>query len=427
MPGHSLNLREHPRRGLALMASALLLILLLIPIFSFRSRLYSFDYSFSSSGSPAPFRAGSAEVRRGSLKKVLLLDGELRAVRSRTIYAGATDDTKIVYLPPEGTVVKAGERIVELDSSTVLTKIKENEEKIVAADNEIIKTSALHEAALRDMEVELSKLLLAYEQAKLKAKVPAEVVPRREYQDAQLALEKTRTEYENQLNKIAQKKKEQAAELHVKMIEKDKLKVQLDRAAANLNGMKIAAPADGMVIYNDHWNERRKIQIGDVVWGGFPIARLPDLTEMEVLAPVNEVDGPRLSVGSRAEIKLDSYPDTVITGQVKEISQTAVKASWMAKARIFRVIVSLDRTVTEIMKPGMSAQVSVVVSESPSQLLVPRSAVKFEGATTRVSRLEATESLREVAITIIAADALNYVVADNGALKEGDRILSRLN
>jgi hypothetical protein len=60
-------------------------------------------------------------------------------------------------------------------------------------------------------------------------------------------------------------------------------------------------------------------------------------------------------------------------------------------------------------------------------LLVPRSAVKFEGATTRVSRLEAAESLREVAITIIAADALNYVVADNGALKEGDRILSRLN
>jgi multidrug efflux pump subunit AcrA (membrane-fusion protein) len=117
----------------------------------------------------------------------------------------------------------------------------------------------------------------------------------------------------------------------------------------------------------------------------------------------------------------------VITGQVKEISQTAVKASWMAKARIFRVIISLDRTVTEIMKPGMSAQVAVVVSESPTQLLVPRSAVKFEGATTRVSRLEGAESLREVAITIIAADALNYVVADNGALKEGDRILSRLN
>src|SRR5262249_9957626 len=147
---------------------------------------------------------------------------------------------------------------------------------------------------------------------------------RREYQEAQLALEKSKTEYENHLNKIEQKKKEQSAELQVKTIERDKLKVQLEQARSDLNEMRITAPTSGMVLYNDHWNERRKVQIGDLIWGGFPIVLLPDLTEMEVLAQVNEVDGPKLSIGTRCEIKLDSYPDTVITGAVKEISQTAI-------------------------------------------------------------------------------------------------------
>lgn len=373
----------------------------------------------------APAATASIEVQRGSLKKTLLLDGELRAVRSRTIFSTTTDDAKIVYLPPEGTVVKAGERVAELDSSTILTKIKDSEERIVAAESEIVRTRAQHEAALRDLEVELSKLWLAHEQAKLKAKVPAEVVPRREYQEAQLTLEKARTEYENHLNKIEQKKKEQAAELQVKTIEKEKLQVQLDRARGNLDGMRIKAPTDGMIIYTDHWNERRKVQVGDVVWGGFPIVRLPDLTEMEVLAQVNEVDGPKLSIGNKAEVKLDSYPDTKITGEVKEISQTAIKASWMAKAKIFRVTIALDQTVMEIMKPGMSAHVAIVTSETAPQLLVPRAAVKFDGESAQVTRLETGDARRPIAVNVLAADAINFLVANNGALKAGDRVLAK--
>jgi HlyD family secretion protein len=356
---------------------------------------------------------------------MLLLDGELRAVRSRTIYSDSTEDAKIVFMPPEGTVVKAGERILEIDSSAVLTRIKDTEDRIVAAENEIVKTQSQQEGALRDLEVELSRLWLTFEQAKLKAKVPSEVLARREYQDAQLALEKARTEYENHLLKIEQKKKEQAAELQVKIIERDKLKVQYDRARANLNGMRILAPADGMVIYNEHWNERRKIQVGDVVWSGWPLIRLPDLSEMEVLAQVNEVDGPKLSVGSKAEIRLDSYPDARISGEVKDISQTATKAGWMSKAKVFRVTISLDRTKTDVMKPGMSAQIIVTINSTPSALILPRSAIRFEAETPLVERLESGDTRREVAVNILASDALHYAIADNGALKEGDRIFLR--
>jgi HlyD family secretion protein len=431
----SSGLREPANRRLALAISACLLLAMLAPIFLFRSRLApinrllgplkgSANGSAKNAGGPGASVA-EVEVKRGTVKTTLMLDGELRAVRSRTIYGSSTDEAKIVFMPPEGSVVKAGDLVVELDSTNILNSIKDTEEKIVAAENEVVRTRSQNESALRDLEIELSKLWLTYEQAKLKAKVPNEVVSRREFQETQLALEKAKTEYENHLNKIEQKKKEQAAELQVKTIEKEKLKVQLDRAKSNLEAMRIKAPTDGMVLYNDHWNERRKIQIGDVVWGGFPIVRLPDLTEMETLAQVNEVDGPRLSVGDKAEVKLDSYPDKVIAGEIKDISQTAVKASWMAKARIFRVTISLDKTLMEIMKPGMSAQVSVTVGESPPNLLLPRSSVMTDGDSAKVVRVETEGARREVSVTILAADGLSYLVADNGALKEGDRILSK--
>jgi HlyD family secretion protein len=427
MLGPSSNLREIASRRVALIASACLLLALLAPIFIYRFNSSLFSRLLASSNSAANNAGvGAIEVKRGSVKKVLLLDGELRAVRSRTIYGGSSwEDVKIVYMPPEGTVVKAGDLALELDSTNTLNKIKDTDEKIVAAENEIVKTQSQHESALRDLEVELSKLWLTYEQAKLKAKVPNEVVSRREFQEAQLALEKAKTEYENHLNKIEQKKKEQAAELQVKIIEKEKLKVQLDRARSELDGMRIKAPTDGMILYNDHWNERRKLQIGDLVWPGWPVEQLPDLTEMEVLAQVNEVDGPRLSVGARAEVKLDSYPDKVITGEIKDISQTAIKANRMAKAKIFRVTISLDQTLMEIMKPGMSALVSVTIGETQPALLVPRSTVKFDGESAKVARIEGADARREVAVTILAADWSNYLVAGNGALKEGDRILAK--
>jgi len=416
------------KRRAAILCSLLLLTLLVPASFVIRSNATNGNSSAIPEVNEADGGGATAvQVKRGNLRKILVLDGELRAVRSRTIFSTTSEEVKITYLPPEGSIVKAGERVVELDNTGILSRIKDTEERIVAAENDIVKTRSQHEAALRDMEVVLSTLWLAYEQAKLDVKVPSTVVPRRKYQENQLAFEKAKTEYDNQLAKIEQKKKEQAAELQVKVIEKDKQGVQLSQIKANLASMTLTAPADGMVIYGDHWMERRKIQVGDMVWGGFPLVRLPDLKDMEVLAQVNEVDGPRLSVGQKAVIRLDSYPDTQITGSVKEIAQTAIKASWMAKAKIFRVVIALDKTAEETMKPGMSAQITVEISDQADQLLVPRAAVQFEAGSPRVTRFEGEKNRRRVAVNVLSSDPIYYAIAENGALKENDWVLNRPN
>jgi len=347
----------------------------------------------------------------------------LRAVRFRLVYVSTPQEVKITYLAPEGSIVKPGDRLVELDSGTVSQTIKDLEEKIIAADNEILKTRSSHQSALRDMDIQLSRLWLALEQATIRARPAADLVPRRNYQENQLALAKAKTEYDNQLAKMGKTKEQQAAELQVKLIERKDLDGQLEEARRNLDGMNIRAPSEGMVIYNDSWSERRKVQVGDVVWAGLPVLQLPDLREMEIISQANEVDGPRISVGQRATIIIDSYQNIKISGAVREISQTAIKAGWMAKANVFRVVISLDSTPPGILKPGMSAQVALDIEGSDTQLLVPRQAVRFENGSAEVVRIESDRLRRPVAVTVLMSDPFNFAVAQNGALKEGDRIL----
>ena len=122
----STNLRELAGRRVALIASACLLLALLVPIFIYRFNPTSFSHILASSNSSSSNAGASAiGVKRGAIKKILLLDGELRAVRSRTIYGASSDEAKIVYMPPEGAVIKAGDLVVELDSTNIQTRIKD--------------------------------------------------------------------------------------------------------------------------------------------------------------------------------------------------------------------------------------------------------------------------------------------------------------
>ena len=365
----------------------------------------------------------TVNVETGTLEKKVLLDGDLQAVRARTLFSKASE-SKITYMPPEGTKVKTGDRLVEFDNSTVSNRILEIKQQIITAENQLVEIQSNHESGLRDLEASLSQYWLAFQQAKIDASVPINLVPRRDYQERQLLLEKTETEYNSHLAKIEKKKLEQQAELQAKNLEKEKLVVELQKLENELNELNLKAPTDGIVIYADHIFEPRKVQVGDVVWSGLPVINLPDLTELEILARVNEVDGPRLSIGQAAQVFLDSYPDIKINGKIKDISQTAAKAgtSRSDTTKIFKVIISLEKTLTDIMKPGMSAQVEVNLAENTPQILVPRSAVEFQNKQAQVFK-QVGEELQPIAINILASDFRFYAIADNGKLKQGDKLV----
>ena len=63
----------------------------------------------------------------------------------------------------------------------------------------------------------------------------------------------------------------------------------------------------------DFWREERKFQIGDTTWPGQTIASIPDLSLMEVLAWLPDVDDGRIAPGMHARCVLDTYPDAPAT------------------------------------------------------------------------------------------------------------------
>ncbi|MBX7223266.1 MAG: efflux RND transporter periplasmic adaptor subunit [Blastocatellia bacterium] len=365
------------------------------------------------------------EVKAGQVTKTLHFDGELRAVRSRAVYSPSTVQAKITYLPPEGSIVKAGDKLAEFDQSSILAKIKDLSDKVVAAQNKIAETKSKHESELRTSEVDVSRSWLTLEKARVELRTygsAPETVARRDLQQKQLNFDKAQTEYNALLARIDQKKREQQAEQQLNQIDLDKVSEQLRVAKESLKEMTINATSDGMVIYSVmNWGERRKIQVGDSVFF-MPVLTVPDLNEMEILAEINEVDGPKLSPQMKTTVVLDSYPDREFTGLIKDISPTAVQASGARKTKIFKAVITLDKTESAIMKPGMSARISIPVGESGEQLLVPRAAMRFENGIPQVVRWE-NNAPRTLAVTILATDAVAYAVAANGALRSGDKVV----
>ena len=149
----------------------------------------------------------------------------------------------------------------------------------------------------------------------------------------------------------------------------------------------------------------RKLQPGDTVWPNFPVASIPDPTEMEVSAALSEVDHGRIGAGMKTRCILDTYPDRVFEGRIENVGAVAAEAGrsfGLSTARTgFPVRVSLSVT-DPIMRPGLSVRARIVAEKE--QAVVVR---KGLGGRTVVR---------------VAGCTLVECVVESG-LKEGDHVL----
>lgn len=136
----------------------------------------------------------------------------------------------------------------------------------------------------------------------------------------------------------------------------------------------ITAPMSGIVI-------NLQIEEGEIVTSGRsafsqspPIMEIVDLLQMVVTTFINEVDMEKLAIKQKAEIKLRAYPDRVYTGEVREISPSGRSRDNII---YFEVVVAVLGSPEEL-RPGMTADVDIVVIEHRDALLLPIEAVKIE-------------------------------------------------
>jgi HlyD family secretion protein len=165
----------------------------------------------------------------------------------------------------------------------------------------------------------------------------------------------------------------------------------MDASADNLSKTRFVAPFDGIV-------SALNVEKGEIVVTGTmnnpgtQILVVSDLSRMLVRAEVDETDVVDMTLGQKAKISVDAFPDTTFTGTVFEIGNTAKRSaiSSVEGQTNFEVKVVFDQNVPQV-RPGMTADVDIETGTHAGTLAVPIQAVviRTQGQLDRAAKSKA--------------------------------------
>ena len=375
-------------------------------------------------GSSSETTAVIAQVKKGEFRSVVTTSGELRALKfvqisvpPSAMMAGAFQ-MKIASMVPEGTIVKAGDVVAELDRSSLATRVND-------VNLAVQKAQAVFEQAMLDSTLNLSKaredmktMELTVEEkrlAKEQSVYEAPTVRRQAEIDldkAQRALAQAKLDYKTRTEQAQAKMREVGTDL-------TRQQTTLKRVQDAMADFTIKAPAPGMVIYVKE-SSGRKRAVGSQVnpWDNQAVATLPDLTQMESITYVNEIDVRKIAVGQPVLLTLDSDPSKRLTGKVTAVANVGEQRP-NQDAKVFEVKVVVEQSDTTL-RPGMTTGNAIETYAVKDVLFIPLEAVNSEGGVPFVYRQDGGRVSKQEVIT--GAMNENDVVIVKG-LEEGERVL----
>lgn len=350
---------------------------------------------------PSEEEAGAelfTKAERGEFLVEVTSTGELSAQRSLKIMgpSSARDynirNITIQRLVEEGTQVKEGEFVAQLDPSELYEKIQAEKEQldgeIAEFDNARIDTAL----TLRSERDKLTNLDYQIEEKKLQVEQsiyepPATVTKyknelRKLYVDKERALEN----YQLQIRKAEAKMIEQTADLN-------RRKGRYESMQKLLGEFTIYAPQSGMVIYTKSGMGGNRIEEGSQISPWSPeVAELPDLSRMISTTYINEVDIRKISVGQSVDIGLDAFPDKKLSGNVNRVARVG-QQNPNSDAKVFEVVIAVNERDDEL-RPAMTTSNVIQTKKLEDVVHVP------------------LECLH------VYNDSINYVIKKNGTLQE---------
>ena len=381
--------------GRALWAAPLVLIALLW----IGARLWSDDATV---GVPA------AAVARGDVRITLTESGELRAEQQTTV--SATNDKQIIWLVPEGTRVKQGDPLIRFEAQKYEIAKSGAESALAVARADL--TKALSEREARKSTEQ--KALLDYQS--LPELAEKGFINRRELEQSRLAYEEVRAaNHAFDAAVVAARANVGRAEQEVQ---------QQDR---KLQEGFVRAPRDGVVVYASAGdaNNPRKVSVGMIPFEGMDLLYLPDTSTMIVDTEISEFDLAKVRVASRAELRLEAYPEVVFAGEVVHVGSLARhKISKVTNRptglKVFDVTIKvLDQD--DRLKSGLSTTVDILVSEHADALFVPLAAV-FVDDLDRTVVYRRNGGAVEERLVELGGSTDRIAIVDSG-LEEGDEVL----
>lgn len=209
-------------------------------------------------------------------------------------------------------------------------------------------------------------------------------------------------------------------------------KEEVQRAQTNLGYATITSPIDGVVL-------SKSVEEGQTVAASFSTPELftiaQDLTNMQVVADVDEADIGDVKEGERVSFTVDAYPDDTFEGEVKQVRQEATTTNNVVT---YEVVISAPNADLKL-KPGLTANVTIYTAERKGVLSVPSKALRFTPQRETVGKMKIVDvaNAKNKVWTIegnsIVAHKVNIGMTDGtntqivGGIAEGTKVITGLN
>ena len=281
----------------------------------------------------------TSAVKRGPVSSSVAATGTANPVITVTVGSQISGQVSNLYAD-FNSVVKKGQVVARLDPSNLEAQLSRDRAQLTSAN-----------AALERAKVALENKRLAYDRAKrLQAQ---DLIPQADFDTAQADFSSAQADVKTAQASIAQAE----ASLRISQV--------------NLDHATIVSPVDGTVI-------SRNVDVGQTVAASlqaptlFTIAQ--DLRRMEVHMNVAEADIGKLAVGQGTTFTVDAYPQERFHGVISEIRNSPTT---IQNVVTYEAVIGVDNSELKL-KPGMTANVSVIVARKEDALLVPNAALRFK-------------------------------------------------
>ena len=354
-------------------------------------------------------------ARRGPFDHIVLEQGEVESSSNTEIVCDVksrgSGGTAILWVIEEGTKVKEGEKLVELDAAELELNLKEQKIQVITAESRLATAEANVEQAKISREEYLEGVYKTDEKEILSEKARAEQELRKARLSSQsserLVAKGTLNELTLEANEFAvadAQNKLDVADSKLRVLQnltKQKMLVKfdsdIDASEAALSAARselmeettelaeineqiskcvMHAPADGVVVHANRYSSRGGnaefvVEAGSTVRERQEIIRLPDPSLMQVKCKVNESRITLIREGMAARVAIDAIPGMKLTGRVIKVNRYAEPGSYFSSS------IKEYATIIEIIDPpenirtGMTAEVQIFVEQLDDALQIP--------------------------------------------------------
>ena len=271
----------------------------------------------------------TATISRGDLRQVVTATGEIQPLNTINVGSQVSGTIEAIYVD-YNSKVKKGDVLLKIEPSVLQASVDEAYASLVSAESQLNYAKS---------EYERNKELFAQDYI------------------ARADLELSQTNYEQ-------------AEQSVK-----RMQSQYDRAVTNLGYATITSPVDGTVI-------SRQVDVGQTVAASFQTPDLfeiaEDLSKMQIETAVSEADIGMITEGLPVNFTVDAYPTQTFQGTVRQVRLSPTITSNVV---VYTVVIDVDNSDLKL-KPGMTAFVTILISEKTDVWKVQNSALilrNFDG------------------------------------------------